>query len=158
MTEAFAKSFLIGVLIGASVELAFSIVMHLLSSDPGWLWIGIVFVVPFFLVSVLLFGFVYYPTQKRVAKRLDEAGLQERASTMIQFKGQESNILEMQRMDATKHIEEMDIKQLRCGVSLKILIAGIIVFALSIGCMFVLKVEIKPLLLWNVFLQMRVIL
>ena len=88
MLEAIGKASLMGALIGASVELIFLVVMHLISRDPEAMWINIVFAAPFCIAFALFFGIAYYPTQKRVAKRIDESGLQERAGTMLQFKDQ----------------------------------------------------------------------
>ena len=72
MTEAIGKSALNSALIGGSIELIFLIVMHLISVDPGWMWIAVAFALPFFLSFALFFGIAYYPTQKRVARRIDE--------------------------------------------------------------------------------------
>ena len=49
MIEAIGKASIVGALIGASCELVFMVVMHLISCDPGWLWIGAVFGIPFLL-------------------------------------------------------------------------------------------------------------
>lgn len=145
MIEAIGKATLMGLLIGASIELAFLIVMHLISRDPGLVWIGIVFGVPFCIAFALFFGVAYYPTQKRVTRRVDASGLQERAGTMLQFMGQESTILQMQRNDATQKIEMTATQKVRFFFNKKIILACTIVLALSVGCMFV------PYTIMNIF-------
>ena len=137
MIEAIGKASIAGALIGASGELVFMVVMHLISRDPGWLWIGAVFGIPFVLGFGLFFGIAYYPTQKRVAKRIDDSGLQERAGTMLEFRGKSSNIIELQRNDATERIKATETKQVRFRFAPKLIVASAIVMALSIGCMFV---------------------
>ena len=137
MIEAIGKASLIGALIGASIELAFLIVMHLFSCDPGPLWIGIVFLVPFCVAFALFFGLAYYPTPKRIAQRIDASGLQERVGTMVQFKDQSSTMIELQRNDATQRIEQTETKKVRFRFNPKIIVACTVVMALSIGCMFV---------------------
>ena len=145
MIEAIGKASLLGALIGAGTELAFLIIMHLVSRDPGLLWIGIVFSVPFCIAFALFFGLAYYPTSKRVAKRIDAIGLQERAGTMLQFMDQSSTIIELQRNDAIRRIKQTETKKLRFQFNPKVLVACAVVVSLSIGCMFV------PYTIMNIF-------
>jgi len=137
MIEAFCKAFFMGMLIGASAELIFLIVMHLISYNPGWIWIGCLFAIPFLLSFSTFFGIVYYPTQKRIARRIDESGLEERAGTMLEFRDKNSTIIEMQRTDAVQRIQETKLKQIHFRIAPKIVISCLIVTALSVGSMFV---------------------
>lgn len=137
LIEAIGKSALMGGLIASSIELAFLIVMHLIARNPGFLWIGIVFGVPFGVVFGLFLGVVYYPTEKRVAERIDATGLQERAGTMLQFRDQNSSIIEMQRNDATQRIQQIETKKIRFAFAPKMIVACAVMMALSISCMFV---------------------
>ncbi len=137
MIEALCRSFLMGLLIGGGAELAFLIVMHLISRNPGWISIGCVFAVPFLLTFFILFGAVYFPTQRRIARRIDQSGLEERAGTMLEFKDGNSPILEMQRTDAVQRIQSISLKQIPFRISPKVGIACVIVAAMSVGSMFV---------------------
>ncbi len=137
MIEAVCKALLMGALIGAGIELAFLIVMHLISRNPGWMMIGCVFGIPFLLAFAILFGVVYFPTQKRIARRLDRSGLAERAGTMLEFKDKSSTIIDMQRADAVERIQNTTTKQIPFRISTKAALACVIVIALSAGSMFV---------------------
>lgn len=137
MVEAVGKSALNAALIGGGIELAFLTVMHLISVDPGWTWIAVAFAAPFLLSFVLFFSLAYYPTQKRVARRIDECGLEERAGTMLQFKDQSSHMIELQRADATERINKTETKSVRFRFVPKTLVACAVIIALCIGCAFV---------------------
>lgn len=137
MLEALCKSLLMGLLAASSVELVFLIVMHLIPYNPGWLWIGCVFAVPFLLTFLILFAVLYYPTDKRIARRIDQSGLAERAGTMLEFKDQNSTILELQRADAVQRIQNFNIKDLPFRIAPKVMIACAAVLLLSAGSMFV---------------------
>ena len=147
MVEAVGRAALNGALIGGSIELVFLIVMHLISVDPGWLWIAVSFAVPFIVSFALFFGIAYYPTQKRVARRIDECGLEERAGTMLQFKNQSSHIIDLQRRDATERIIKTQTQNLRFAFSRKAIVACGLILALGIGCAFV------PYTIMNIFAE-----
>lgn len=137
MIEAILKAFLMGALIASCIEFVFLFVMHLLSRDPGWVLIGCVFAAPFLLSFLLFFCVVYYPTQKRIAKRLDQSGLEERAGTMLEFMDGKSTILELQRADAVQRIKDTSPKQIHFRIAPKVVFACVIAAALSVGSMFV---------------------
>ena len=137
MIEAIGKAALMGALIGSSIELAFLIVMHLFSHNPGIVWISVVFAVPFAVAFGLFFGLAYYPTQKRVARRIDASGLQERAGTMLQFRDQSTPMIELQRSDATWRIQQTETKKVRFAFNKRAIVSCLLVMALSIGCLFV---------------------
>ena len=59
-----------------------------------------------FVLSFLTVFLVRYPTQKRVAARVDAMGLKERATTMLEFQNVDTEIVQMQRMDAVAHIQK----------------------------------------------------
>ena len=63
-------------------------------------------------VLILLF-WRRYPTEKRIAERLDEAGLFDRAVTLYEFRFEESGMAALQREDAIKHIREVEKSRLK---------------------------------------------
>ena len=65
-----------------------------------------------FLISFLLFFFLRRPSAKKVAQRVDALGLQERVSTMLEFQDDPSPIAQLQRQDATEHIQNASPKQM----------------------------------------------
>ena len=66
-----------------------------------------------FAIAFLLFFFLGWPTEKKVAKRIDALGLQERATTMVEFRHSDTTLAQLQRQDAADHIENTSPKQLR---------------------------------------------
>jgi hypothetical protein len=69
-----------------------------------------------FAIAFLLFFFLDWPTEKKVAKRIDILGLQERVSTMVEFRDSDATLAQLQRQDATSHIEKTSPKQLRMRI------------------------------------------
>ena len=79
-------------------------------------------------LGALLWGF---PTDKRVAKRVDALGLQERASTMLAFQKQDTPMVRLQREDAAAHIRETSPKQLKLQVGKKRLLISLVSICLA---------------------------
>ena len=69
-----------------------------------------------FAIAFLLFFFLGWPTEKKVAKRIDALGLQERATTMVEFRASEATLAQLQRQDAAAHIDKTSPKQLRMRI------------------------------------------
>lgn len=65
------------------------------------------------LVFALLFGIYYYPTRKRVARRMDEMGLLERVGTMLEYRAESGGMVELQRKDALLHIDKVNSRQMK---------------------------------------------
>lgn len=65
-----------------------------------------------FAVTFLLLVILGWPTLKKVARRVDALGLQERTGTMLEFQNDPSPIAQLQRQDAAAHIEKTSPRQL----------------------------------------------
>lgn len=76
--------------------------------------------------------FILTPSDKRLARRLDETySLDEKISTMIEFRGDDGIFPTLQRDDADERLGQKPIKLMRS----RSLIAAILVFTLSVACM-----------------------
>ncbi len=102
---------------------------------------GIIAFVVFTVVAFLMF----FPTEKRVAKKLDgKLELGEKLQTMVEFKEQSGDIITLQREDANKRLSEVPKKSLiskHIWIDAVIMIAAIALLVASI----VMPVMTKPL-------------
>lgn len=81
-------------------------------------------------LSLVLY-FIFMPSDKRLAKRLDSLyGLDERVSTMVELRDDEGVFARLQREDADLRLGEKPIKSLKA----RQLVAGLLVFFISVGC------------------------
>lgn len=86
-------------------------------TEFGGYWIfAVVFVVPFAASLPLFYFFLFYPSEKYVAKRLDRLGLDERILTMVEFEGQDSYIMQRQRADAVATLRKCNSKLVKFAV------------------------------------------
>lgn len=69
-----------------------------------------------FAIAFLLFFFLGWPTEKKVAARMDALGLQERVSTMVEFRDCDATLVQLQRQDAAAHIGKTSPRQLRIHI------------------------------------------
>lgn len=102
--EALARTFLFSLTAGAAAVFLVSFGGHIALTEPraGLLWIvfGGVFAAAF----VLIFFLGMRPTEKKVAQRIDQIGLQERVGTMLEYRDDTTEIARLQRTDAVYHI------------------------------------------------------
>ena len=116
LLEGVLASCLSGGIVAGGAAFVVSFVYHVLAMPTPmsilWLASGVGFALTFALVFALRF----YPTKKRIARRLDETGLQERASTMIAFWKEEEGMAKLQREDATRHIEKKRAKDIKLRI------------------------------------------
>ncbi len=137
LLEALLKSLVWGVTASCGCGFVYLFVLHLISTEPRLAWSLIVFGVSFIVTAVLLFAVKYYPTEKRIAGRVDESGLEERAGTMLEFEAVQTEIAGLQREDAKKHIEQLKPEQIKLRFRKKPLILCIVSLCLCIALAFV---------------------
>ena len=111
--EGLLKSLLFSLMVGGASVFITSLVYHLMIKETPLLLTaalcGTVFTVSF----LLIFFIRYYPTKKRVAARMDEIGLQERVSTMLEYRDEDTEIAKLQRNDAIEQIGKTTSKQMK---------------------------------------------
>jgi hypothetical protein len=132
--EAVIKSVLSGVAIGGAVAFILAFVTWFLEFN-GTLPTILAFVGIGAASGVLLYFFLFRPTVKSNARRLDRYGLDERLITMVELEGDDSFIARMQREDAVKHVGAMDQKKIKFKFP-KVIVVLTVVFAtlmLSMG-------------------------
>lgn len=120
--EGFFKALLAGLIVGFSVLTAVSAVFWLTGFAHAWIGL-IVFAVVTAGFTPLFYYKKFRPSQKEIAMRVDELGLEERLLTMTQLKGDTSYIATRQRADAKRAIGFVNAKLLKFAVSIPLVIA-----------------------------------
>lgn len=107
------KFVLFGLALGVLAAAVFVITQKMLTRTPQ-MGLAIVIGGAVATVTALLSLWVKYPTEKRIAKRLDERlGMNEKVQTMVEFRGQDSAMLEMQRQNTEQVLSETPAGRLR---------------------------------------------
>ena len=114
--EALVKALLIALSIGFSAVLLTALACWFTEFSGYWIF-AVTFAVPFGAAMPLFYFFVFYPTDKYVAKRLDQLGLHERILTMVEFEGQDSYIMQRQREDAIAKLSGVNSKFVKIALS-----------------------------------------
>ncbi len=131
--ESLIKSFLFGAAIGASVLFALSVVYHIRVMNPDPV-IFISMTIGFFLLSSIpMFFICYYPTDKDVARRIDETGLKERVGTMLEYKDDTSEVALIQRQDAVGHLAKTSPSRLRMNIGKRSPITALVCVCLAVA-------------------------
>ena len=120
--QALVRSVIWGLTAGAAALGLCSLVWHLLIKTMPMLY-AIGSAAGGFLIGFLPCMFMYFPTKRRTAARLDRTGLQERVGTMLQYSGKAGLLVEMQRQDAMERITRTSAKKLKLQLSKKELIS-----------------------------------
>lgn len=104
---------LLGIASGAVVAAALVIVQKLISTEPNLLVaMAIGGAIALFVAGGLLL--LCYPTEKRIARALDDrAALGEKVQTLVQFKNESSDMLEIQRQDTEELLATIPFKRMR---------------------------------------------
>jgi hypothetical protein len=127
-TEAIASALLIGVAVGLIAYASVAIAFKLYGRAVDLFYYGI-FGGAALLVSVALY-FVFTPSDKKLAKKLDSVySLDEKVSTMVEFRDSDDEFAILQREDAEERLGALSTRSLK---STK-LIAGLLVFVIAIG-------------------------
>ena len=105
--ESVVTSLCLGLAAGAGVNLVSAFCFWLLGLSNVWITV-LLGAVSFAIASALFYFLRFRPTDKRVARKMDEMGLEERAVTMLDLKDDDSFIAKKQRADAEKKIASVD--------------------------------------------------
>ena len=105
--ESVVTSLCLGLAVGAGVNLVSAFCFWLLGLSNVWITV-LLGTVSFAVASALFYALRFRPTDKRVARKMDEMGLEERAVTMLDLKDDDSYIAQKQRADAEKKIASVD--------------------------------------------------
>lgn len=130
MGQALVVSVLNGLVLSALSLLALSTLFHILIQTPQ----GALLVytgVAGFTLGFLAGMCKSYPTRRRIAKRLDQTGLQERSGTMLEFAGEQGTLIQLQRKDARAHIQKVHPRQLKRKLPLRRLLLAAVAVILA---------------------------
>lgn len=111
LLECFLYAVVISLMLGAISIFITSLVYHILLQETP-LVLAAIIGGGVFVLSFLILFILRYPTAKRVAARVDALGLQERASTMLEYQNENTPIAQMQRSDAVEHIRKTSPRQM----------------------------------------------
>lgn len=134
--HAIVKSVLFGVSIGILAASVLVTVLKLSAIAPNPLWYLLCGV-----AAAVLFGFLAYiilrPTDKRVAKKLDEAlGLGEKVQTMVAYREQSGLMIEVQRYDTQTRLSQTPIKSVKTGKVWRNIFAPSLAIAMAVVAIF----------------------
>lgn len=124
--EGVIKSALVGFSIGFAANFVAAFFAWLFNFGGIWFAVGVGAGVAI-ISSVLLYFLKFKPSELEVARRLDRLGLQERMVTMLELKGDDSYIAEIQRENARVHLDKISHKK----ISFRFSKAAIIVLAVA---------------------------
>ena len=99
--EKLLSAFIISLLAGLTLSAVVAIVTTFTEFYGLWTALGVLVGVTAVLTPILYFV-KFRPDEKTVAQNIDRLGFDERAITMLELKGESSEIAEIQRADATK--------------------------------------------------------
>lgn len=131
--EDFLRS-LIGALSAASVvAFVLSFIYHFRIQEPDMKLLLLCFAGTFTAVFLFLFFIVFYPWRKKVARRIDDSGLKDRISTMLEFRKDDSPVAYVQRRNAQWYLRTMNPKRIRLNINRKHVIIATACFLLMVG-------------------------
>ena len=135
--EGLLKAFIIGIIVGFAVDFAIALVIWFVIGITGikWLWIFsiIVGLIVCVVTALILYFRVFRPDIKKVARRLDSMGLENRLITMIEFENDASYIALRQREDAKEQLHKIDTKAIKFVVARSLIIVAAIVFVVGLS-------------------------
>ena len=130
--ESLIKSILFGCLIGFFALFSFAFIFWL--ADFSFFWIAIIIsIVVTLTISFISYYILFKPTEKQLAIRLDELGLEERMLTMEELKNDNSYIAKVQREDTIRHLEAIKPNLIKLIISVPLIISVAVFGLLGIG-------------------------
>ncbi|MBP5177180.1 MAG: hypothetical protein ILP02_01205, partial [Clostridia bacterium] len=125
--KAWILSFVWGALVGLSVNLIVAAVAFMLGG--GLYWLGLIAALVFTaLFTVIFHRYRFNPTSQKIARVIDDLGLEERMITMEELKNDTSFIAKAQREDAMKTVNGVKAELLAITVPIAAIIAVSSVF------------------------------
>ena len=130
------------VILGSSIAFFVGFIVFVIGSfkAENVLMLGLIIVsIVLFTTFVILYLYLYRPTMKTVAKRIDVLGFEERVITMLEFEDDDDYIAEVQRKNTNQMLHKFSLKLFDRSVLTKpllILLLTLILMGSSIGFMF----------------------
>ncbi len=79
------------------------------------------------IVAIILYFTAFRPNTKKIARRVDKLGLEERVITMLELEKDESYIAMRQREDAKAKIKETNSKSIRFAIAKPLVVSALVV-------------------------------
>lgn len=134
--EGILKSFLVGLIAAFAVAAPIALVTsaHYFNQVfKLWYLVALSIGIAVGLIAAVIAYFVKFrPDTKKIARRVDELGLEERAITMLELSNDESYIAMKQREDAKARIAEASNKSMKFTVARPLIIAAIAVSVIGL--------------------------
>jgi len=137
--EGVLRSIIFGSSIGAFVGLIVFLIGALTTNHLLWIGLGTIVFISVG-ASLALYQYLFKPTIKTVADRVDVQGLEERTITMVELEGSDHFMAKVQREDAQETLRKMPVQLLHFQVFLKplvILISVLVLMGISMSFMIV---------------------
>ena len=132
--EGMLKALLCGIVIGFAVDFVVALVTWLIPGlDFGFaiaLGAGIIVGV---IAAIIFYHKAFKPTTKKIARRIDSLGLEERLITMTELENDESYIAMRQREDAKAKLNEVNSKSIKFVIARSLIIAAVVVGVLGLS-------------------------
>ena len=129
--EGILKAVFCGLIVGFSVTLLAATTFWLLG-ERTWIWLSFLFCpIVAGATTPIFYQTKFKPNTKKLARRIDELGLEERILTMAQLQGDESYIAMKQREDAMNAMQRVNPKLVKFAISVPLVIALGIVATVS---------------------------
>ncbi len=134
--EGILKSFLCGLIVAFAIDAVFALVTSVRYFTEIFKWwflvaLGVGLVIGL-IVAIVLYFTVFRPDTKKIARRVDKLGLEERAITMLELEQDESYIAMRQRDDAKAKIKEANSKSMHFSIAKPLIIAVAVVCAVGV--------------------------
>ncbi len=128
--ESFLKAFYLALAGGMIAAMATMLVMYIFKLGTQWFaLIGIVAGVAF-VIGVIAYFVMYRTTSREIIRRVDEAGLEERITTMEELWEDTSYIAKLQREDTMRRIKELKPKAVKIFLPM---VASIVLLSVSVS-------------------------
>lgn len=135
--EALVKSLLAALASSGVFGGVFLLIMHLISEEPDTLTLTVSFAAPFVCAFLISFFLIYMPDVKKTAARIDETGLKERISTMVELRDEKTGMAALQRDDAITHLKATAPKAVKYKIGVKRVILSVSAAAVALCLAFV---------------------
>ncbi len=147
--EGILKSFLIGLIVTFAIDAPIAFITSAqLFINAFKLWYLVALGVGLLIgsiVAITLYFTLFKPDTKKIARRVDKLGLEERVITMLELEKDESYIAMRQREDAKAKIKEVNSKSIKFAVAKPLIVAAAVV-----GTLGMLMTTVNVLATYNV--------
>ncbi len=126
--ESFLKALFLGLATGVVAAFATMVVMWVIGVT-NWIVPLAMFAGGLLIGGIVGYCFIYRLSLKDIIRRVDEAGLQERVTTMEELWGDMSYVAKLQRQDTLRRIKDLKPRTIHLALPL---IAGIVLLAVSV--------------------------